>query len=84
MSSNRTKVSESVHIGHTATLKVIPVNPGLVYATVLSCDVTFNDIHVRVFGANEDKCTTSVLGAAWLTDFASSKETISGRKEFKQ
>lgn len=72
-------VDESVAIGKAVNLRIVPVNPGVVFATVKSCDVIFNNVHVTIFGHKVDKCLTTVLGSSWQTYYASSTETIRGR-----
>ena len=77
-------VDETVSIGKAVNLRVIPVNPGVVFATVKSCDVIFNNVHVTIFGHKIDKCLTTVLGSSWQTDYASSTDTIRGRTGFQK
>jgi len=71
-------VDSAVQIGQRFNMKVVPKNPGLVYATVKSCYVMFNEQEVAMFGHNQPKCINNWLGASWLTEFASSRDTVEG------
>ena len=69
-------VDPTVIIGQQLEFELRPKNPGLVYATVKSCDVIYNNQAMAIFGYNsQSKCENFWLGAKWITDYASSQES---------
>ena len=71
-------------IGDPVTFTVIPKNPGLVYATIKSCDVKKGTDEITIVGHNAESCTNAVVNVKDITDNLTSKDNIQGQlKSFK-
>ena len=78
-------VEDNKAIGDTVKFTITPVNSGLVYATVKSCDVTHdNGDALTIVGHGSEHCTNPVVNAAALTNRFTSNAVIEGTwKAFK-
>ena len=72
-------VEDNKQIGDTVKFTITPVNTGLVYATVKSCDVTHdNGDALTIVGHGSEHCTNPVVGTAALTNRFTSNGIIEG------
>ena len=78
-------VEDNKAIGDTVKFTITPVNSGLVFATVKSCDVTHdNGDALTIVGHGSEHCTNPVVNAAALTNRFTSNAVIEGTwKAFK-
>ena len=65
-------------IGQTVKFAISPVNEGLVYATVKSCDVTNNGDALTIIGHGTPSCTNPIINAKSLTTSFTSNSKIEG------
>ena len=81
----RIVVEDNKEIGDRVKFTITPVNEGLVFATVKSCDVTRGTDELTIIGHGADQpCTNPIVQAAAETPFFSSKGEIEGSwKAFK-
>ena len=73
------EVDNDKKIGEEITFRITPVNSGLVFATVKSCDVTKGNEKLTIIGHGADHCTMSIVDATALTDNFSSQNVIEGK-----
>ena len=75
-------VEDNKAIGDEVTFTITPVNKGLVYATVKSCDVTNNASgntdQVTIIGHKADHCVNNLVGAKAITSLFTSDDDIQG------
>ena len=77
-------VDASTEIGDTVNFTINPINSGLVYATVKSCDVQHGSEAVTIIGHNADHCiNTAVKAAAGTTRFTSNDAIQGSWQAFK-
>ena len=57
-------------IGSTAGFTITPINPDLVYASIKSCEVHRNSVHVQIIGEGGDMCLNKFLNSQ-LTSYTS-------------
>ena len=78
-------VEDNKAIGDEVTFTITPVNKGLVYATVKSCDVTNNAAgntdQVTIIGHKADHCVNDLVGAKAITSLFTSNDVIQGSWE---
>ena len=73
------EVDNDKNIGEEITFRITPLNSGLVYATIKSCDVTKGDVKLTIIGHGAEHCTNPIVGAAALTNNFSSDNVIEGK-----
>ena len=73
------EVDNDKNIGQDITFRVTSVTPGLVYATIKSCDVIKDSVKLTIIGHGADHCTNPIVGASALTDNFSSDNVIQGK-----
>ena len=73
------EVDNDKNIGQEINFKISAVNPGLVYATVKSCDVIKDSVKLTIIGHGAEHCTNPIVGVAALTNNFSSDDTIQGK-----
>ena len=71
-------VEDDKLIGQTITFTITPVNEGLVYATVKSCDVTKDGQALTIIGHGTDHCVNPIINAAAITERFTSTDVIQG------
>ena len=71
-------VSDSQAIGEKVTFTITPKNAGLVYATIISCDVTHGDDELTIIGHGSDHCLNTVVNAEETTSGFTSDGPIQG------
>ena len=71
-------VQSGRRIGQTVKFAITPVNGGLVYATVKSCDVTNKGDALTIIGHGTPSCTNPIINAKALTNFFTSENKIEG------
>ena len=71
-------VEENKNIGETIKFTITPVNAGLVYATVKSCDVTKGDKALTIVGHGADHCTNPIVNAQAITGLFTSQNKVEG------
>ena len=76
-------VEDNKAIGDEVIFTITPVNKGLVYATVKSCDVTNsapgNTDEITIIGHNADHCVNEFVGAEAITSLFTSNDVIQGK-----
>ena len=74
------EVDNDKNIGQDITFKITPLNPGLVYATIKSCDVILGSRKLTIIGGSGTAgCVEAILGVAAMTDNFSSDDVIEGK-----
>ena len=73
------EVDNDKNIGQDINFKIIAVNPGLVFATIKSCDVVKDSVKLTIIGHGADHCTNPIVGATALTNNFSSNNVIQGK-----
>ena len=74
------EVDNDKNIGQEISFKLTPATPGLVYATIKSCDVILGSRKLTIIGGSETAgCTEAILGVAALTENFSSDNVIEGK-----
>ena len=73
------EVDNDKNIGQDITFMITPVNSGLVYATVKTCDVVKDSVKLTIIGHGTEQCTNPIVGAAALTNNFSSNNVIQGK-----
>ena len=73
------EIDDDKNIGQEITFRITPVNSGLVFATIKSCDITKGDDKLTIIGHGADHCTNPIVGVAALTDNFSSDSVIGGK-----
>ena len=71
-------VEDQKMIGQTVKFTIRPLNEGLVYATVKSCDVTNNGDSLTIIGHGTPSCTVPIINAKALTTSFTSNKNIEG------
>ena len=72
-------VEDNKAIGDKVTFTITPINSGLVYATIKSCDVTRGDDELTIIGHGAEHCTNDIVGAEAVTTKFTSDGPIQGR-----
>lgn len=72
--------NDNVSIGEKVDFTIKPSTPDLVYATATECHVKYNTDEITIFGHNDPKCYTELVGAKWASNnpTASTKKNIQG------
>ena len=73
------EVEKDKSIGQDINFRITAVNPGLVYATIKSCDIVKESVKLTIIGHGADHCVNPIVGAAALTDNFSSDNVIEGK-----
>ena len=75
-------VDANTAIGEVVKFTISPINSGLVYATVKSCDVTNSDAsnndRLTIIGHGAAHCLNPVVGARAITNLLTSNDDIEG------
>ena len=71
-------VEDNKAIGDKVTFTVTPINAGLVYATIKSCDVTRGTDELTIIGHGADHCLNTVVDAEETTAGFTSNGPIQG------
>ena len=69
-------VEDNKSIGDRIKFTITPVNEGLVFATVKSCDVTRGNDKLTIIGHEDDHCTNPVAQASAVTPLFTSDTAI--------
>ena len=73
------EVDNDKNIGQDINFKITPATPGLVYATIKSCDVVKDSVKLTIIGHGAEGCTNSIVDVAALTESFSSDDVIEGK-----
>ena len=72
-------VEDNKSIGDRVKFTITPINDGLVYATVKTCDVTRGNDELTIIGHGQEHCTNPVVQAAAETPLFTSTGAIEGK-----